>query len=524
VIVCASYNGAPPDNAAAFYAWLQNGMPANALAGVRYMVFGCGNRNWASTYQAVPRFIDERLAAFGAERVYARGEGDAQEDLDGQFRTWRLAVWNAVATGLGIAIDTRAENDRRPRYAVDVVAGPQANALAAMHGAGPMTVLANRELAQNDAARSTRHVELALPAGAAYGVGDHVGIVAENPAALVQRVLRRFEFAGDAYVRLTSASSRPPSLPVDTPIALARLLAHHVELQQPATRAQVATLAEHTRCPDAGPQLRALAEEDAYLRDVRAPRRSVLDLLERFPACELPFASFLDMLPIMTPRYYSVSSSPLADPARCSITVGVVREPAWSGAGTYEGVASTYVARHDAGTTVDAFVKESRSGFHLPGDPACPIVMIGPGTGVAPFRGFLHERAVLADRGAPLGPAMLFFGCRRPDEDYLYRDELEAFAARGFVELHVAFSRLDPARKTYVQHAIDAQADRVWALIEGGAVIYVCGDGSRMEPDVRAALIALHGAKTGAAPERSRAWLEALAAEQRYVLDVWASA
>jgi cytochrome P450/NADPH-cytochrome P450 reductase len=525
LIVCASYNGAPPDNAAAFYQWLQAGMAPDALAGVQYAVFGCGNRNWASTYQAVPRFIDDKLAEFGAQRLFARGEGDAQEDLDGQFRAWRIALWQQVAKDFGVTFDTRAESDSRPRYAIDVVAGPQANPLAAVHGANAMRVLVNREL-QTGGQRSTRHVEIALPADAKYGVGDHLGVVAENPPAVVARVMRRFGFADDTYVRLTPASSRPPALPVDTPVSLERLLAHHVELQHPATRKQIATLAENTKCPNTKPRLEALAADDtdtsAYRAEVKRKRRSVLDLLDENPACELPFEMFLDMLPAMTPRYYSISSSPLAEPDRCSITVGVVREPAWSGLGTFEGVASTYLERHAGEQMIDAFVKDSKSGFRLPNDPSTPILMIGPGTGLAPFRGFLQERAALKLAGKTLGRALLFFGCRHPDQDYLYRDELERWAADGIVELHVAFSRLGDTKR-YVQHDLAEHADDVWSVLDNEGVVYVCGDGSRMEPDVRATLIDLYRRKSGADEAAANRWLETLTANKRYNLDVWGS-
>jgi len=531
LIVCASYNGAPPDNAAGFYRWLQDGMAPGALTGVRFTVFGCGNRNWASTYQAVPRFLDEKLAEFGAERLFERGEGDAQEDLDAQVRAWRLALWRSVANELGVAFDARAESDSRPRYTLEIVPGPQANPLAAAHGATALRVIANRELqtlrqAEGDMdMRSTRHLEIALPDGAAYGVGDHLGVVAENPPATVERALRRFDFGEDAYVRLHSLSPRASALPVDSPVAVARLLARYVELQHTATRKQLEILAEHTRCPITKPRLLALAddegEESPYKREVKRKRRSVLDLLEEHPACELPFEAFLDMLPMMTPRYYSISSSPLAAPDRCSITVGVVREPAWSGNGAFEGVCSTYLHRHDAGETIDAFIKDSKSGFRLPEDAGRPILMIGPGTGLAPFRGFLQERSVLRERGTALGPAMLFFGCRHPDQDYLYRDELERYAAAGIAELHVAFSRLGET-KTYVQHRIDEQADRVWALLESDAVIYVCGDGSRMEPGVRATLAGLFRRKTGGDEAVAQAWLDGLTGAGRYHLDVWA--
>jgi len=525
LIVCASYNGAPPDNAAAFYQWLQDGLAPDALAGVQYAVFGCGNRNWASTYQAVPRFIDDKLAEFGAQRLFARGEGDAQEDLDGQFRAWRIALWQQVAKDFGVTFDAQAESDTRPRYDIEVVAGPQANPLAAVHGANAMRVLVNREL-QTGGERSTRHVEIALLPDAKYGVGDHLGVVAENPASVVARVIRRFGFADDTYVRLSAASSRPVTLPVDTPVSLERLLAHHVELQHPATRKQIATLAEHTKCPNTKPRLEALAVDDtetsAYRTEVKRKRRSVLDLLDENPACELPFEMFLDMLPAMTPRYYSISSSPLAEPDRCSITVGVVREPAWSGLGTFEGVASTYLERHAGEQMIDAFVKDSKSGFRLPDDPSKPILMIGPGTGLAPFRGFLQEREALKRDGKVLGRAMLFFGCRHPDQDYLYREELERWAADGIVELHVAFSRLGEAKR-YVQHDIAEHADDVWSVLDNDGVVYVCGDGSRMEPDVRATLIDLYRRKTGVDEAAANRWLETLTANKRYNLDVWGS-
>ena len=147
--------------------------------------------------------------------------------------------------------------------------------------------------------------------------------------------------------------------------------------------------------------------------------------------------------------------------------------------------------------------------------------MIGARHGLAPFRGFLREREALRGQGAALGPAMLFFGCRRADEDFLYADELKSYAAQGLVDLRVAFSRPPEGGKTYVQDLIRAEGDAVWRLIEAGAVVFVCGDGARMEPDVKRALIALHGARTGAAPEASEAWMAGLGETGRYALDVW---
>jgi cytochrome P450/NADPH-cytochrome P450 reductase len=147
--------------------------------------------------------------------------------------------------------------------------------------------------------------------------------------------------------------------------------------------------------------------------------------------------------------------------------------------------------------------------------------MIGPGTGLAPFRGFLQERAALKAQGATLGPALLFFGCRHPDQDFLYAEELKGFAADGICELHTAFSRGD-APKTYVQHLITQQKDRVWDLIQQDAITYVCGDGGKMEPDVKAALMMIQRERNGGDETAALAWIDDLGTRNRYVLDVWA--
>jgi cytochrome P450/NADPH-cytochrome P450 reductase len=476
-------------------------------------VFGCGNRDWASTYQAIPRQIDELLAAKGAERIYVRGEGDAREDLDGHFQAWNDPLLPAVAEKLGVTLEADAGAVQEPLYQVQSVDKPPVNPIIGGTGALPMRVLANRELQKPDASgRSTRHIEVLLPDGVSYRAGDHLSVVPQNAAALVERALRRFAFAPGAHVMLAAAGGRRANLPVGEAIAVHRLLSDFVELQHPATRKQIQAMAQHTRCPFTRPKLEALLDEERFRAEILAKRKSVLDLLEEHPACELPFAAFLEMLPLMTPRYYSISSSPMADGNRCSVTVAVVEGPARSGAGVYHGVCSNHLLRQAGGATVQAFVKETKVGFRLPVDPAAPIVMIGPGTGLAPFRGFLRERAALKAQGRTLGPAMLFFGCRHPEHDFIYADELKEQADAGIVDLHVAFSRHD-GKKTYVQDLLKEQADRVRALIDQGAIVYVCGDGGRMEPDVKRTLVAMY----------DEAFVARLAADNRYVLDVWAS-
>jgi cytochrome P450/NADPH-cytochrome P450 reductase len=344
-----------------------------------------------------------------------------------------------------------------------------------------------------------------------------------NGDAIVRRVARRFGFEGDSLLRLHQTATRKTSLPVDQPVSLFSLLREYLEFQQPATRSQIETLIAFTRCPPEQRRLSTLMEDSAYRSEVLAKHLSVIDLLEQLPACALPFAVFLEMMPPMAPRYYSISSSPLADSSRLSITVAVVDGDARSGLGRYQGVCSSYLASLKEGATVWAFIKDNRSGFRLPADPSIPLIMIGPGTGLAPFRGFLQERAALKAQGHKVGPSIFFGGCRRPDQDYIYADELHHFAEDGVTKVACAFSRLTPDRKLYVQDLLRERQDEVWKLIEAGAIIYVCGDASAMAPAQREAFATIYAAETGASVEAAENWLQQMMTDRRYLVDVWSA-
>jgi cytochrome P450 / NADPH-cytochrome P450 reductase len=530
LIFCASYNGAPPDNATQFVKWLGSDLPKDAFAKVRYAVFGCGNSDWLATYQSIPRFIDDQLAAHGASNAYVRGEGDARDDLDGQFESWFAKLRPLAVKEFGIDTNFDRSADDEPLYRIEPVAPAAINAAVTLGGAAPMKVLVNTELQNrsgaNASARSTRHIEVQLPAGTSYRVGDHLSVVPRNDPALVDSVARRFGFLPADQIRLQVAEGRRAQLPIGDTVSVGRLLSEFVELQQVATRKQIQIMSENTRCPVTRPKLLAYVGDDAastelYRSEILARRKSVFDLLEEHPACELPFHAYLEMLSLLAPRYYSISSSPSGDPLRCSVTVAVVAGAANSGRGIYKGICSNYLAGRRAGETIHATVRETKAGFRLPDDPLVPIIMIGPGTGLAPFRGFLQERAARKAKGAVLGPAMLFFGCRHPDQDYLYADELKAFAADGITELYTGFSRAE-GPKTYVQNLVAAQQERLWSLIENGAIIYVCGDGGKMEPDVKATLVAICRQRKATDADAALRWIDDLGTRNRYVLDVWA--
>ena len=531
IIFCASYNGAPPDNATQFVKWLSSDLPKDAFKGVRYAVFGCGNSDWLATYQSIPRMIDERLAAHGATPAVARGEGDARDDLDGQFEKWFKSVREIAVKEFAIDTGFTREANDEPLYKIEPVAHSAVNNIAASGGAVPVKLLVNDELQNksgaNPSTRSTRHIEVELPEGVSYRVGDHLSVVPRNAPALVDAVARRFGFLPTDQVRLQVATGRRAQLPVDNAVSVGRLLGEFVELQQVATRKQIQIMSEHTRCPMTKPKLEALIGDDPastelYRSEILAKRKSVYNLMEEYPACELPFHTYLEMLSLLSPRYYSISSSPaVAGASKCSVTVGVVDAPAVSGRGIYKGVCSNYLSSRRPGDVVYAVVRETKAGFRLPEKASTPIIMIGPGTGLAPFRGFLQERAAMKAKGQSLGPSMLFFGCRHPEQDFLYAGELKGFADQGLTELHVAFSRADTP-KSYVQDLIAAQKDKVWKLIEAGAIIYVCGDGGKMEPDVKRVLTTIYRERTGADEAAALQWIDAMGTQNRYVLDVWA--
>jgi len=523
LVVCSSYNGAPPDNAAAFCRWIA-GAPDGAADGVAYSVFGCGNTEWAATYQAVPTLLDDQLAAHGGRRIRDRGEGNAAGDFDAAYRDWYGGLWPDLADALGLpgAVGA-ATTSAGPRLSITLTNRQVGNPVVVSYEAGPATVRANRELLAGSngkpADRSTRHLEIALTGG--YRTGDHLGVLPRNGIDLIRRVTARFGLDAGQYLTIIPNSGGHTHLPIDEPTPLLGVLGACVELQDVAGRDDIAALARYTDDPAQKAALEELTGDDAYRDRVHLPHRSLLDLLEAFPACALPFAEFLDMLPPLRPRYYSISSSPLHDPDTCSITVGVLRGPARSGSGTFTGTGSGYLASLPENGTVFSFVRSPGIAFHPPENPHTPMIMVGAGTGLAPFRGFLQERAALRDQGVPVGPSLLFFGCRNQEVDLLYADELRAYQESGLVRVENAFSRATDAPCRYVQDAMLECADEVWDLLRREAAVFVCGNASTIAPGVRAALTRIFREKTGTGEADATAWLAGLRTSDRFVEDIW---
>jgi cytochrome P450/NADPH-cytochrome P450 reductase len=528
IVVSSSYNGTPPDNAATFCAWL--GGPDARVPGTAFAVFGCGDSEWAGTYQAVPTRLDEGLAAAGGRRVHGRGGGDASGDFDAAYRDWHTGLWADLARSLDLPAEVGAELRQGPRLAVTLTNRQVTNPVVLSYHARPGRITANREMILGangkPAERSTRHVEIALPEGVGYGAGDHLGVLPRNGIDLIRRVIARFGLDGAQYLTIIPTGTAPTHLPVDEPAPLLGVLATCVELQDVATRGDLETLARYTADPAAKAELEALAG-DGYRAGVAEPYRSVLDLLEAFPACALPFAEFLDLLPPLRPRYYSISSSPRAgstgSSTDCSITVGVVRGPARSGSGVYHGTCSGHLSELPEQGTAFVFVRKPTIAFRPPADPSTPMIMIGSGTGLAPFRGFLQDRAADAAEGRTVGRSLLFLGCRSPESDELYADELRGLEEQGLVHVVPAYSRWAGGPRRYVQEAMLEHADEVWELLQQGAAVFVCGNASTIAPGVRAALRQVFRDRTGASEADADAWLAGLRAADRFLEDIWGS-
>lgn len=508
VVVSSTYNGKAPDNAQRF----DSADPAD-YTGVRLALLGCGSTEWPS-YQEFPRRAFDKLVAAGAVPLIERGEADVDGEFDGDVSEWTAKLWAALAEEYGTA-----SAEVEPRYEMEILTEADVRPAIVSTQAVPLTVVSNEELTGDptglwdfslEAPRpGVRSIMAELPEGTSYTAGDHLAVFAKNDPELVEWALRTLRVPHEQVVRLRSRGTT--HLPVDTPVTAGLLLAEFAELQEVATRADLATLAEHTECPWT---LRQLAELD-YVEEIHAKRVSVLTLLERFPAITLPLPVFLEMAGPIRPRYYSISSSPLVERGRIRITVGLVEGAAWSGGGEYRGMCSAYLASLAPGDVFYGYVRVPSPPFRLPADPATPVVLVGPGTGFAPLRGFLEERALT--EGAT--PAEVFYGCRHPEHDWLYRTEVEAWQAAGVAHVHTAFSAVPGHPHRFVQDAVAAKADTLWDLLERGAHIYVCGDGLRMAPAVRQELETIYANRTGGDGE---AWLRALETEGRYQQDVFA--
>ena len=366
----------------------------------------------------------------------------------------------------------------------------------------PATVLENRLLTGPGSEKETRHIELALgDSGIRYEPGDSAGIQPVNPCEAVDEVISRLQFRGDEPVTDFYGKATTVREALTSWLMIGKLSSSTVR--------QWAAISGH---PEIAGLVQAGNKEklDAYLWG-----REFIDLLVHAPAPLADPQQIFKLLPRLAPRLYSISSSQALRPDAIHMSVRVVKYQT-HGRDRF-GVCSTHMGeRTPKGGILPTFIHSNQL-FRLPADKSLPVIMVGPGTGVAPFRAFLEHKQA----GIGTWPMWLFFGDQRASQDFLYEEELVAWTKNGILQrLDTAFSR-DQAFKIYVQDRIRENSAELWKWLDQGAYFYVCGDSKRMAPDVEAALLQAIADHSGKGSECAAEYLAAMKKQKRYLRDVY---
>lgn len=492
IVISTQGEGEPPDDSRGLVEFIL-GKRAPKLPDLQFSVLGLGDSSYAE-FCAIGNQLDVRLADLGATRFAPLGAADV--DIETVATPWlekTLEQARELLKASGSVTTLHAV--QRERAQDDATTQP----LHSREQPFNATVLANQRIVSSDADRDLRHIELSLEgSGLSYQPGDSLGVWAPNPPALVAQWLDALGL--DGGIDVTHGGRTLP---------LALWLKREREITR-LGRAFIVALASVSGHDELKRTLSP--EHSADLAELLNSHQPI-DLLRRYPAAWSAPALIAALRPL-TPRLYSIASSQSQVGEEVHLTVAVVDYQAHGS--QHWGAASSFLAAVDEDRSVPVFI-ESNDRFRLPSDASRDIIMIGPGTGVAPFRAFVQER----EESAATGRSWLFFGNRHFAQDFLYQTEWQAALKNGVLHrLDLAFSR-DTAEKIYVQQRLREQGRELYAWLESGAHIYVCGDSTHMAKDVQAALIDVAITHGGHSPDDAKAWLADLMQQGRYARDVY---
>jgi sulfite reductase (NADPH) flavoprotein alpha-component len=491
VITSTHGDGEPPEPIRPFVAYLQ-GRRAPGLQGKRFSVLALGDSSYEYFCQT-GRELDTRLEELGGERIYPRVDCDV--DFEEDSEVWMSAVLEKLASATQTAPIQSAARVSTP--------APGTPAAITYSRTNPFQaeVLENINLNDSGSTKVTRHLELSLQdSGVSFAPGDALGIIPRNHSGDVDHLIDILKLDPNEPVPVARQSEKPLRQALIEDYEISRLTPRVLENYAQFSRNGLSDLVREKNRK----KLRTYLEG-----------RDVIDLLSDYAPAQITSCELLGLLRKMPRRLYSIASSLRAYPDEVHLTVAL--DQFWGANGSRFGVCSRQCHEQAAeGTLLKVYVQENPA-FHLPGDPARPIIMIGPGTGVAPFRAFLQEREELGIDS----PAWLFFGDRHFRTDFLYQAEWQKWLRDGVLtRMDVAFSR-DQTEKVYIQHRMRDKGRDLYTWLEDGAIFYVCGDAKRMAHDVHEELIGIvetHGKRSRREAEE---YVETMKVEKRYLRDVY---
>ncbi|XP_061189647.1 NADPH oxidoreductase A-like [Saccostrea echinata] len=501
LVISTSGDGVPPTDALPFYEMLMKS--CEDFSHLHYAVLALGDSNYPQ-FCKTGKTLDKRFCELLAVR-----------DLDCQ--TVDMEDWEVISDWMNRVMGVVSDADlkvRKDYLSVSSLGGDEGH-----NRTNPFfsKLMVKRLLTyvEHDDDKATIHCEFDIAgSGLTWISGDALGIYPQNNPYNVQRILQTLGYSG-----LEKIDIQNHSLPVNIEgtITSKEMLLKYLDIKHVRPEF-LENIMDFTRCPL---QRRALEDliHPQLASNIREYllQREIIDILEEFKVDGLPVEKFLSLLKPLQPRYYSISSSPQSDSNTVCVTAAVVRYASLDKC--REGVTTCYLQnRLQLGDQCPVFISRNPD-FRLPSNTKTPLILIGPGTGIAPFRAFLQERALISEEDR--GMTLLYFGCRHKNKDFLYREELEKWQENFGLHLRIAFSR-DQREKIYVQDLLLEDSVLVWSLIsKENAAVYVCGDAKHMSHDVHKTLLEIIITQGQITPEEAKLYLSLLEREGRYQIDVW---